>query len=201
MGTDQKRRPQFPGPWVEVFLARLRAGDSVPVASAAAGIAHATPYKARKEQPEFARAWAEAVRQSPPRPNRRVPPPLPEVRWEKAFFESLRNNGIVRIALKAAAVSRHTVAKRRADDPEFAAEFADAMEDAADTLEAVARTRAFTGSDTLLIFLLKAARPERFRDMYKKVQVDLTLTKRLAEELGLDEAEIVAEAEKLLKGK
>ena len=34
-------------------------------------------------------------------------------------------------------------------------------------LEAVARKRAIVGSDTLLIFLLKAVRPEKFRDRYQ----------------------------------
>ena len=35
---------------------------------------------------------------------------------------------------------------------------------AGDSLEVEARRRAFAGSDTLLIFMLKAARPAKFRD-------------------------------------
>ena len=38
------------------------------------------------------------------------------------------------------------------------------MEEAADVLEAVARQRAIHGSDLLLIFLLKAVRPQKFRE-------------------------------------
>ena len=41
------------------------------------------------------------------------------------------------------------------------------MEEAADVLEAVARKRALVGSDTLLIFLLKAVRPWKFRERYE----------------------------------
>lgn len=42
------------------------------------------------------------------------------------------------------------------------------MEEAADVLEAEARRRATVGgSDVLLIFLLKGARPEKYRDRYE----------------------------------
>jgi hypothetical protein len=41
-----------------------------------------------------------------------------------------------------------------------------ATEDAVDVLEAVARQRAILGSDTLLIFLLKGHRPEKYRERY-----------------------------------
>jgi len=41
------------------------------------------------------------------------------------------------------------------------------MEDAVDVLEAVARRRAVQGSDTLLIFLLKAARPAKYRERHQ----------------------------------
>lgn len=71
-------------------------------------------------------------------------------------------------------------------EPEYRSRFEDATENAADALEEEARRRAVEGveepvgwhqgvaggmvrkySDTLLIFLLKGARPEKFRDRYE----------------------------------
>src|SRR5690606_18484748 len=70
----------------------------------------------------------------------------------------------------------------RKEDPDFAAAWDEAMEQASDALEVEARRRAIEGwdepvfyqgmetgmvrkfSDTLLIFLLKGARPEKYRD-------------------------------------
>jgi len=42
----------------------------------------------------------------------------------------------------------------------------DAVDAAVDALAAEARTRAFDGSDVLLMFLLKAHRPQVYRDHY-----------------------------------
>ncbi len=42
-----------------------------------------------------------------------------------------------------------------------------AWEESADVLEACARKRALIGSDTLLIFLLKSVRPEKFQERYQ----------------------------------
>lgn len=85
-------------------------------------------------------------------------------------------------------IARSTVYDWRADDATFAAEWDAALDQAADTMEREAFRRAVEGvdepvygslgqgmgsgevgqirkySDTLLIFLLKAARPEKFRE-------------------------------------
>jgi hypothetical protein len=49
-------------------------------------------------------------------------------------------------------------------DPEYKAQFEAARVQAADMLEEEAVRRAFDGSDVLLIFLLKAARPDKYRE-------------------------------------
>lgn len=109
-------------------------------------------------------------------------------RWQKAFLTALEESGNVRLACAAAQVSRGTVYQRRSDDVAFAAAWESALEEAADLLEAEARRRAHDGwdepvfgsqgagqgsgqigtvrkySDTLLIFLLKGARPEKYRE-------------------------------------
>jgi hypothetical protein len=82
-------------------------------------------------------------------------------------------------------VARNTVYERRDADPEFAKAMADAIESGVDDLELEARRRAKDGSlkpvfqggehvgdireysDTLTIFLLKAHRPEKYRDNHK----------------------------------
>lgn len=50
------------------------------------------------------------------------------------------------------------------DDPDLAAEIEAATDDGTDFLEDVARMRAIESSDTLLIFLLKSRRPEKYRE-------------------------------------
>ncbi len=98
------------------------------------------------------------------------------------FLELLATNGNVTVTCDALNLRRQTVYEARAEDPDFAAAWDEAMEQAADHLEAEARRRAVDGwdepvyylgrrvglvrkfSDTLLIFLMKGARPEKYRD-------------------------------------
>ena len=82
--------------------------------------------------------------------------------WWPAFFTALRNSGNIRASALAAGVERKTVYKAREHSPKFRALFDEAMEDALDILEAAARSRALSISDTLLIFLLKA-HSEKYR--------------------------------------
>ncbi len=84
--------------------------------------------------------------------------------WGPRFIESFRASGIVRLAASSAGIDRDTVYKRRWRDPGFAADWAQAREDAIDVLEAEARRRALSGSDTILMFLLRANRPAMYRD-------------------------------------
>lgn len=103
---------------------------------------------------------------------------------QSAFLAAYAVCGIIKVAAEAAEISRAVVYKWRAD-PEFAAAMDSAGEDAADLLEKEALRRATEGtvrpvfykgeecggvreySDTLTVLLLKARRPEKFRDNQK----------------------------------
>jgi hypothetical protein len=102
--------------------------------------------------------------------------------WQDRFIASLRRLGNVSRACKAAGVGRMTAYDHRDSDPPFAAQWRDALEESADWLEREAWRRAVKGverpvyqqcrkvgtvreySDTLLVQLLKANRPEKFRE-------------------------------------
>ncbi len=102
--------------------------------------------------------------------------------WQKAFLSSLRATGNISVAAQAARIDRKTAYNLKDSDTTFAEEWRDAVDEAADGLEAEARRRAVKGvvepiyykgkkigkflrySDTLLIFLLKGARPETYRE-------------------------------------
>ena len=81
---------------------------------------------------------------------------------------ALRESANVRAACVAAGVVRSTAYKWREEDADFAAEWDAALEDACDLLESTAWQRAHESSDTLLIFLLKAHRPEKYRETVKQ---------------------------------
>jgi hypothetical protein len=93
-------------------------------------------------------------------PNRR------EAVWKAAFIASLRSHGNITAASMAAGINRDTAYKARERDPEFAAKWADALDQAVELLELTAHNRALVQSDTLMIFLLKAHRPEKYRERY-----------------------------------
>ena len=102
--------------------------------------------------------------------------------WERAFLSALAEVGVVRYACRSANVDSATVYRRRDVDEEFRDAWAVALEEAADALEEAAVARARDGyvecvvsrngeirenrkySDLLLIFLLKGARPDKYRE-------------------------------------
>jgi len=67
--------------------------------------------------------------------------------WRDAFIDAIRETGVVRHALRIAGVARSTAYDLRAADPGFAAEWADAVEDFKDVVEAELLRRAVTGTD------------------------------------------------------
>ena len=105
-----------------------------------------------------------------------------------AFLAELAQRGNVSDAAAASGLPRRTVYEWRADDAAFAADWDTALDEAADTMEREAWRRAVEGtekpvfgslgqgqgsgeigrvqeySDTLLIFLLKGAKPEKYRE-------------------------------------
>lgn len=111
-------------------------------------------------------------------------------RWEAAFIAALARLGVVTYAARAARITTQTVYVARRDSQEFAEKCKEALQEAADRLEKEAIRRAITGlvikkfdkgqpiidpttgkqyvereySDTLLIFLLKGMRPEKYRE-------------------------------------
>lgn len=107
-----------------------------------------------------------------------------EPKWWDPFLKALSKSGNVLVACRSANVIRRTAYKHRDRFPSFRKRWEDALEDSTDILEAEARRRAASGvdkpiyykgervdtikeySDTLLIFLLKAHRPEKFRDNF-----------------------------------
>lgn len=102
--------------------------------------------------------------------------------WKPDFLNTLKLGGHVLNAAQVAGVTRQAAYKARQADEKFAVAWADAIEEATETLERVALRRATVGtkrpvfyqgkvvgsisevSDTLLIFLLKARRPDVYRD-------------------------------------
>lgn len=102
--------------------------------------------------------------------------------WTDAFLAALSECGILSQASQLAKVDRASVWRRRKEDPEFNAACEQAMETAADKLEAEARRRAIEGveepvyqggqligsktvySDSLLALLLKGRRKSVFAD-------------------------------------
>ncbi len=145
-------------------------------------------------------------------PKKRVAPT-----WPAAFLAALRSCGVVLDACAAAGIDRSTPYVRKKADPDFAAAWAEAAEDATDLLVREARRRAVEGvrrlkfhqgeliriqatdpkgkplvkngepvmvpyveheySDTLLMFLIKGERPEKYRDNHK---VDLRVEGEVA---------------------
>jgi hypothetical protein len=84
--------------------------------------------------------------------------------WKQTFLENYKRMGVVTHAAEAAGVLARTVYRALDLDPSFKEEFEAARTFAVDELEVVARERALSHSDRLLIFLLKAERPEKYRD-------------------------------------
>lgn len=100
--------------------------------------------------------------------------PKKATEWRPIFLRTLRNSGNVRAACTAAGVTRQAAYAARTNSAEFAAAWDEALEDAIDGLEAVATDRARKSSDTLLIFLLKAHRPEKYRETIRTVTLNMT---------------------------
>jgi hypothetical protein len=129
----------------------------------------------------------------------------------ETFITALRSHGNVSEACAAALIGRTAAYAWRADEPAFAAEWDEALDEAADTMEREAWRRAVEGvdepvfgsmgqglgsgevgrirkySDTLLIFMLKAARPEKFRERTETRHTGLT--PQQAADLSTDDLE------------
>ena len=81
-----------------------------------------------------------------------------------AFLRCYAEIGNVSLAAMQAGIHRATHYRWLAEDEAYANAAEEAKEEAIEALEAEARRRALEYSDTLLMFLLKAARPDKYRE-------------------------------------
>jgi len=118
---------------------------------------------------------ANLIKGADPRTNR-----TPKKR--EAFLEALKETCNITKACELSSLPRRTAYDWKAEDPEFAADWQKALDIAADLLEEEAVRRAKEGtlkpvfqggnlvghiqeySDTLMIFLLKGAKPKKYMD-------------------------------------
>lgn len=114
----------------------------------------------------------------------------PQHQWKPAFLAALEETGVVRDACDAAGIVSSQAYTVRLADEEFRDAWARALDRSADRLEREAIRRAVNGweepvyqngalvghkhrfSDTLLIFMLKAIRPAKFRDNYQSDDIE-----------------------------
>ena len=85
---------------------------------------------------------------------------------QKSFLVAYSELGNLTAAAETAGLVRQNHYRWLGEAP-YAAAFKIVEEVAVERLEAEARRRAMEGSDVLLIFLLKGARPERYRDNHR----------------------------------
>lgn len=111
--------------------------------------------------------------------------------WKPRFLKNMRDFGVVRTACDYASISRRTAYAHRESDPQFKQDWEDALEDAIDDLERVARARGKTKSDRLIMFLLRAHRPGLYREQ-KRIEVDDVTARGALIDTALQEAEAEA---------
>ena len=84
----------------------------------------------------------------------------------EAFYRLLAECGSINEACKGAGISRTYIYTLMNKDTTVQEKIAEAKADAIEALEVVARRRAIDKSDLLIIFLLKALKPEVYRERY-----------------------------------
>jgi 20S proteasome alpha/beta subunit len=96
----------------------------------------------------------------------------------KRFIAALTSHGTVYHAAQAAGISRQTAYRWHREDPEFADQWDEAIENAVDVIESVIYQKALSGDVIAAIFYLKAQRP-KFRD---RLNIDIEQVKSEIEE-------------------
>lgn len=84
----------------------------------------------------------------------------------ETFYRLLAECGSINEACKGAGISRTYIYTLMNKDETVLEKIAEAKAEAVEALELVARRRAVEKSDLLLIFLLKALKPEVYRERY-----------------------------------
>jgi len=135
----------------------------------------------------FVEQLGQQKQQSPARKARRD--------WRPAFLAAFAEAGSVATACRAAGINRSTVYRERQRDEQFAVAWADTEEGVTDMLEAEALRRAMDGSDRLLMVLLRARRPEVYREGARAAQRSTTHP----EAAGLEALSALSDAELIAK--
>jgi hypothetical protein len=154
--------------WKPVYLAALRRTGRQDIA---AQIAHVKKYKARdtrKLDSAFdaeCRAALEANARERAEADARA-----KEDWKKAFLQELGTSCNVRAACDAARVSINVAYRERSRDHKFAEGWDDAIGISVDGLQGAAWQRAKEYSDSLMMMLLRAHRPELYRDGYNPLR-------------------------------
>jgi hypothetical protein len=114
--------------------------------------------------------------------------------WEARFLELYKQSGNITLSAAGVNLSRAAIYDRRKRYKTFARLMDETKQEAIEILEATAWKRAQTQSDTLLIFLLKALKPQMYRetkrvilDVPDKLQRELQLA---ADRAGVDASEL-----------
>lgn len=134
---------------------------------------------------------------------------------QQAFLAAFVERGTVLAASQVAGIHRDTHYEWLRTDPDYAAAFQMAEEDAVQVLETEIRRRATVGveepvfhqgkivghirkySDTLAIFILKARRPEVYRDRFEgTIKREIDITDASPEELEAVRSILLRQAEK-----
>lgn len=84
--------------------------------------------------------------------------------WHELFLRGLRKTPIISYAAKLVGIPRCLAYEHRERFPEFASAWDDAITEGIESLEIEAINRAKRISDTLLIFMLKAHKPAKYRE-------------------------------------
>ena len=95
--------------------------------------------------------------------------------WRPSFLTVLAKSANVSLSAKKAGISRQAAYHAYDTDEEFRVQWDSALEEACDVLEKEARRRALGQSDTLLIFMLKAHRPGKYREIIRTENKNLNL--------------------------
>lgn len=140
---------------------------------------------------------------------------------KRRFLQHLSESCNITASARKIGMSRHYMHQVRREDKKFAAGWADAVEQATDNLEATARGRAMDGyqrpvyqrgklvghetvySDRMTELLLKAHRPEKFRekgfDLPPGSEIVIALRSAPATEADTEVKDVIKKEEKVLK--
>jgi hypothetical protein len=98
-----------------------------------------------------------------PRPRARKP----RRDWTRQFLEGFKRTGTVTGGCAHARIHRATAYRQRQKDERFALAWADLEEEVTDRLEATALVLALKGDQRLIEFLLKARKPDVYRERHQ----------------------------------